>query len=119
METRITRWLNKFFSRRYVGGKKIKYSKVIFVESLTDVPENAGKDIYIVKRDGVAKWVVFQCPNHERNRVEVTLMKTRDPHWNLNLAWKKISLWPSVVITGKCDCHFWLKDNTAYLVDSF
>lgn len=92
-----------------------KYSHTIFVESILDVPEKIGKRIYVVDRGGTKRWAVFLCACSRKNRVEVNLMKTKEPHWELSISNGKITLSPSVVVTGKCSCHFWLRNSKAYL----
>lgn len=75
---------------------------------MSDVPKNTGKDIFIIKSGNFVKWVVFQCPCHKEIRVEVNIMKSRTPYWSVEIEHKKVSLWPSVIVSGVCDCHFWL-----------
>ncbi len=96
--------------------KKIKrYSRTVFVESILDIPEKIGRQIYVVERSGSKKWVVFLCVCSKKNRVEVNLMKTRNPYWEISISNGKVTLSPSVVVTDKCSCHFWLRNNRAYI----
>lgn len=91
-------------------GYPIVFQSIIFVSSLSDVPAETQKDIYIVRSGDIDKWVVFKCPNNCGRRVEVNLMKTRYPMWRLTLKKKKVSLYPSVIVQG-CNAHFWLNNN--------
>ncbi len=90
------------------------YEGIIFVNSLSDVPEKTDKKIYIVGVKNRAKWVVFKCPDGCGRRVEVNLMKTRYPKWEMTIKKKKVSLYPSVIVNG-CKTHFWL-DNSTVLI---
>lgn len=91
-------------------GYAVVYHHIIPAMSLSDVPTDTGKDIYIVGSSNTNKWVVFMCPNHCGRRVEVNLMKARYPIWKLTIRKKKISLYPSVIVEG-CGAHFWMNNN--------
>ena len=95
------------------------YAEVVFVSSMNDIPPSIGSKIFIVERDDVKRWVVFECQQHGE-RIEVNLMKSKRPCWNIEVKRKKVSLWPSIVVENeKCDDHFWLRNNKAYLVSNY
>jgi hypothetical protein len=98
------RWFKKRSSNR------IRFSEIKFVTSIADVPKKPGLTIYIVQKEKTNKWVVFKCPDDCGNRIEVNLMKSRIPFWNLVIKRKKITLSPSVVVES-CHSHFWLVNN--------
>ncbi len=89
-----------------------KYKKLIIVSSFGDVPEKTGEDIYIVRSGKFDKWAIFMCPNNCGERVDVNLMKARDPRWELEVKKGKASLYPSVVVET-CGAHFWLHKSEA------
>ena len=97
-----------WFKKRKPSG--FRYKKIQFISSLADAPKDLGSTIFIVKNGGNEKWVVFKCPDNCGNRVEVNLMKSKNPHWSLQMRRKKISLSPSVAVKG-CNSHFWLIDS--------
>ena len=106
----------KFFNWWKKRKKIKKYSKVIYINSLSSVPKKLGKKIYVVgTKNEVQKWVVFTCPCPQKNRIEVNLMKSRKPFWVLTLANEKVSLSPSVIVTKTCNCHFWMRNSKAYI----
>ena len=96
--------------------RSVSYSKIMYVSSMTDVPSDLRKNIYIVEREGTKKWAVMKCPCGKTTRVEVNLMKSKRPYWEIRVTEKGVSLHPSVVVSGNCNCHFWLKDNKGVLV---
>jgi len=105
--------LTNLFRRLFKNKEKetgIKYSKVIIVQSLTDVPKDPGSNIYIIRNNNYDKWVAFKCPNNCGARIEVNLMKTKYPYWKLKIRKNKISLSPSIDAKD-CGAHFWLEDN--------
>lgn len=103
-------FLNWFTKRRVTK----KYSKTVFVSSVREVPEKIKRNIYVVGSEGNKKWVIFICPCYQKNIVEVNLMKSKKPYWYLTVSSKKVTLWPSVIVKDKCNCHFWLRNNKAY-----
>lgn len=87
-----------------------QYKNFVRVQSLTDVPNDPGTTIFIVGSESNDKWVVFRCPDNCGRRVEVNLMKSRNPTWRLTIKNKKLSLRPSVIVEG-CGSHFWLLNS--------
>ena len=51
----LTAWWRRLWRRRRV-------TNVIFVESMTSVPEHLGSDVYIVRRGGFDRRAVLDCP---------------------------------------------------------
>jgi hypothetical protein len=91
------------------------YSAIRIVESMGDVPEHLGQDIYVVTRSGSHRWLLLMCPCGCGDRLSVNLMQTVSPHWRLTLKRGKASLSPSLWVTHeKCGSHFWLLNNGVY-----
>jgi len=105
---------------RWIKNKKYikKYSKLIIVESMQEVPESIKDNIYLVRNNNLVKWVVLLCPCKKHNRIEVNLMQSRKPFWKCSFKKNKISLYPSVMLSDKCFCHFWLQENKAFICSS-
>jgi len=95
--------------------KTWKYQGVKILASVSDIPQGSlGRDIYLVSRDGKNRWVIFDCPKGHGKRIEVNLMQSVKPFWDISMDNGKISLYPSVAVSAKnCSCHFWLKQNVA------
>ena len=93
-------------------GNNFKFKKLRIVFSFTEVPQNTARDIYIVQVKNHDKWVIFMCPNNCGQRIEVNLMKVRNPRWRLQIKKNKATLYPSVVVE-RCGAHFWLHGNEA------
>ncbi len=102
--------LIKLFKGLFKRSEPSYYTRVKIVSSLLDVPVNMSSYIFIVRNGDKDKWVVFQCPDNCGRRVEVNLMKSRYPYWQLKTKKGKISLRPSVVVEG-CGAHFWVYNN--------
>jgi hypothetical protein len=98
-----------------------KYNNLVIVSSNGDIPsDDLGKTIFLVQREGINRWVVFDCPGGHHKRIEVNLMQSRRPFWNLQIDNRNVTLSPSVWVQDKkCDCHFWLKGSTAYKAHSY
>jgi hypothetical protein len=88
------------------------YGKVAVVSSMDDIPENLSRDIFLVNRAGINRWVVLACPCGCGERLDVNLMSHRRPHWRLRQHRGAISLLPSLWVSKeRCGSHFWLIRN--------
>lgn len=82
------------------------------MESMSDLPDKLGWEVFIVGRSGSPKWAVLMCPCQCGERLNVNLLSSADPHWRLSMKWGKASLWPSLWVSpDKCGSHFWMTDN--------
>ena len=105
----ITTMLRKWFRRRRPA---LIYSDIRTVESMNDVPNKFTNEIYLVARGDTYRWALLMCPCGCGERLDVNLMRTSNPHWRLTLKKGKVSLSPSIWVTGdKCGSHFWLIEN--------
>jgi hypothetical protein len=102
---RLFSWFNK---TNNVGVQQ-KY-KLIIVSSIREVPEDTRNNIYVVFAGCNYKWVILMCPNNCGQRIEINLMKVRDPRWRIHIKRNKISLYPSVYVKS-CSAHFWMIRN--------
>lgn len=91
------------------------YSRVVTVESVTDVPDEVGNDIFVVERGGSLRWALLMCPCGCGDRLSVNLMRTASPYWRLLLKNGKASLDPSLWVSpDRCGSHFWLIDSGVF-----
>lgn len=112
LRDRIAKTFRRWFHKERAA---FTYSGVRTVESMTEIPNELAWQIFIVRRNGVPRWAVLMCPCHCGDRLNVNLMRTVDPHWNLSMRRGKVSLWPSLWVSeAKCGSHFWLTDNGVF-----
>lgn len=93
------------------------YNTVKIVESRSEVPDLPGNTLFLVRRGGIDKWLILECPGGHKRLIEVNLMKSVKPSWRISFSnfKKKISVYPSIaVMDNPCDCHFWIKENVVY-----
>lgn len=81
--------------RRHVS-KGAVFSSVEVVDSMADLPDKLRTVIYVIGTETKYKWVVFNCPCGCGEPLDVNLMRSRYPFWNLKLEGGKASLSPSV-----------------------
>jgi len=82
---------------------------------MTDIPDELGSEIFIVRRNGSPRWAVMMCPCACGERLNVNLMRTADPNWTLSTRRGKVSLSPSIWVSDdKCGSHFWLIENGVF-----
>ncbi len=92
--------------------RRSRYSSVRRVGSMGDVPDRLGSAIYVVGSDATPKWAVLACPCRCGSRIEVNLMRTRQPHWQLKLHSGTVTLRPSLWRAGStCGSHFFIERN--------
>ncbi len=92
--------------------RRSKYSRVRRVASMGDVPMQLGSNIYVVGSEATPKWAVLACPCRCGARIEVNLMRTRQPHWELKLHSGMVTLRPSLWrAVGTCRSHFFIERN--------
>ncbi len=90
--------------------KAFKYSGVIFLDRFGDLPGTLKNSVYIIGTLERPKWAIFNCPNNCGYRIEVNLMKSKEPYWTVKIRRNKVSIYPSIVVTG-CGAHFYLVNN--------
>ena len=82
------------------------------VESMTVLPKRLGSDIFIIRRNGMDRRVVFCCPCRCGRRIDLSLIKTERPHWTIRTDRHKVSLRPSVWLQADpCGSHFFVRDS--------
>lgn len=102
-------WRNLWRRRPEYGPR---YERTVVVSSMSDVPDETGKNIYVVGSLPNAKWVVFNCPCERGHQLRVPLMQTASPRWKLRMTRSKVTLFPSVSVDNDpCTSHFWLNDS--------
>lgn len=82
-----------------------------------EVPDELGKHVYVVGSP-LAKRVIFACPCGCGEKLNINLMRSIDPCWQLRLKNGSISLMPSVWIDDKgCGSHFLIDRNRVIWVE--
>lgn len=91
--------------------RRRRIKSVVRVESRGELPKKLGTAIYIVGSEG-PKWVVLDCPCRCGERIDVNLMRSRRPVWQLAEKHGNVTLDPSLWLPAeKCGSHFWIRDN--------
>lgn len=92
--------------------RKRSFGRLFVVESMTSVPADPGDDIYIVRRRGLDRRAVLNCPCRCGRRIDVSLVDGQDVHWSVQIRNGKVSLHPSIWLrTDPCQSHFLVRDS--------
>lgn len=96
----------RVFRRR----KKIR--QVRLVQSMNDLPVSLGADLFIVEKAGVPRWAVLDCPCLCGSRIDVNLMTSSKPHWQIVRRSGRVTIRPSLwQPCHKCGSHFLIANN--------
>ena len=91
--------------------RRRRIARIVRVESMSEVPSKLHGDLYMVSASK-PKWVVLECPCRCGDRIDVNLMKSRQPSWQLTMDGQEASLYPSLWMPrDKCGSHFWIRRN--------
>jgi hypothetical protein len=103
---RLRQWI-------HVRSRPADYDGIESVSSISKVPDDPGRQIFVVGPSDAPKWVVFNCPCNKSHRLSVPLMKSITPHWRMSRHGRSLSLYPSVWVDseGVCGSHFWLRSS--------
>lgn len=92
--------------------RRNSYSHVRVVNSMDEVPKLPGGTVYLVSRGDTARWAVISCPCRCGENIQVNLMKSIQPHWDLEHRDGKLSLRPSLWRSAdSCGSHFFVEKN--------
>ncbi len=88
------------------------YKRLLLVESMTEVPERVGADIYVVRRGGLDRRVVLSCPCRCGRRIDLNLATNQAPHWSVAVHQGRVSIDPSIWLRkDQCQSHFFVRGN--------
>ncbi len=105
----LLNWLRKFWVELR---RRSAYANVRTIDSMDSLPIRLGRTIYIVSRGGEPRWVVFDCPCGCGARIDVNLMKSKCPSWDLFEEEGAVTLRPSLwQPAGTCMSHFFIERN--------
>jgi hypothetical protein len=91
--------------------RRNRFTRVVMVDSMDSLPKRLGSSLYVVG-GAHPKWVVVSCPCGCGERIDVNLMRTRRPTWQLSLESDQVSLHPSLwVPKERCGSHFIVRKN--------
>lgn len=91
--------------------RRQRIKRVVQVESMSQVPKRVKSNLYIVG-GAKPKWAILACPCKCGDRIDVNLMTSRQPCWQLSKSGEAVSLHPSLWMPNeKCGSHFWLRRN--------
>ncbi|WP_010233421.1 DUF6527 family protein [Clostridium arbusti] len=104
----ILKILKNIFSKK--EKRILKFKKVIFENNFSVKPQKNA--ITIVKKNNSFKWVKFKCPCGCGKEVTLSLNPSIKPYWEITMKKNKITLSPSVYLTGfPCNSHFFIRNN--------
>jgi hypothetical protein len=84
---------------------------------MSEVPPRLNGSLYIVGKP-TPKWVLLSCPCGCGERIDVNLMKSRRPNWDLKIHNALVSLRPSLWMPrDRCGSHFWITQSRIEWVD--
>jgi hypothetical protein len=88
------------------------FKHVVFVESMTSLPDRLASDIYVVRRAGFDRRAAFECPCTCGRRIDLNLVRSQEPHWSITVRDGKVSIHPSVWLAASpCGSHFFVRDS--------
>lgn len=88
-----------------------RISRIVHIGGRSELPQNLRHDLYVVGGES-PKWAVLKCPCGCGDTIDVNLMKSRNPVWQLSIVNGKPSFHPSLwVPKEKCGAHFWIKNG--------
>jgi hypothetical protein len=91
--------------------RRRRIDRVVQVESMSDVPKKLKGDLYIVGMSK-PKWAILACPCRCGERIDVNLMASRQPAWQVTKSGQEVTLHPSLWMPKeKCGSHFWIRKN--------
>ena len=91
--------------------RRQRIDHVVQVESMSDVPKKLKGDLYIVGMSK-PKWAILACPCRCGDRIDVNLMASRQPTWQVTKSGQRVTLHPSLWMPKeKCGSHFWIRQN--------
>src|SRR5690242_6756094 len=106
---RISTWL-----RRLPGAKLWPWRYIVIgsVHAADEVPTKLPvRTAIVVKANGRASWVAFDCPKHRGERMLINLSPARRPRWSLQTD-TALSLSPIVNAVHHGErCHFWIREG--------
>lgn len=72
----------------------------------------AKNEIIVVGRKGYCKWAYLNCPCGCNEILNLSLMKSHDPHWTIKIdSLARPTLYPSIWKNDGCKSHFWIKNG--------
>jgi Family of unknown function (DUF6527) len=84
--------------------------RVQLIPSMRELPGVIGDRLYVVGTPGKYKWAILSCPCGCGERIDVCLMPSACPRWELTLRNGRASLSPSIwVPPERCGSHFWIR----------
>lgn len=109
MTSALVRWIRCIWLELRRRGS---YGHVLVVNSMDEVPKHPGGTVYLVSRGDIPRWAVVSCPCRCGENIQVNLMKSVQPHWDLEHRDGKLTLRPSLWRSAEtCGSHFFVEKN--------
>ncbi|MFL5614804.1 MAG: DUF6527 family protein [Gemmatimonadaceae bacterium] len=111
----LLRWFQRLWQRAFT--RRTEFS-VRYVSSMNRIPNRLGQHIYVVGDGDNAKWAVLACPCPLHERIDINLMRSRRPSWQLQVTQGVVTLSPSLRMPDtECGSHFWIKKSRVVWVE--
>ena len=102
------------------GGTKsvqppIHFTTVLITETPPPIDAINGDSVYVVAKNSIGKWAMFQCPCGCGEVITLSLQPAHKTRWALEINPSgRANFHPSVWRNIGCKSHFWLKDGRVY-----
>lgn len=91
--------------------KKRSFGKVQIIDNNSSIKPQKNT-ITVVRKNSNFSWVKFYCPCGCGREVTLSLNSNIQPYWNIRIKNDKVTLSPSVYLTGfQCKSHFFIRNN--------
>ena len=95
--------------------KEPDFFKKVIIEAEPDLSSIKPYLLILEKRSGTFRWLHFKCPCGCGETRSVNLMRSKRPFWKISLDRKeKVSLMPSVWVSGECEATFGYKGTVLF-----
>ncbi|WP_371417560.1 DUF6527 family protein [Granulicella sp. S190] len=82
------------------------------IPSMQELPDVLGDRLFVMGKPARYKWAILSCPCGCGERIDVCLMPSARPKWELTLRNGRVSLSPSIwVPRERCGSHFWIRQS--------
>jgi len=119
MATRVKRTSRSFATWWKNMRRRKRISAVAYLKSTAEIPKGKiGGKLFIVRRAGLPRWAVLDCPCRCGRRIQVNLMRSHRPRWILKEEGSHVSLTPSLWQPElTCGSHFFITRNRIEWID--
>lgn len=94
---------------------RIQYNSITYLDSIADIQRLKSNQIVLVRDGHRLKWAALKCPCGCGEIIQVPLMKSVSPHWDIRVEENNtITLSPSLWRAEGCKSHFFLRAGRVF-----